>query len=184
MLAIDCRGVIFIRQDPILKISIGIYCAGEFLEELDQEDDPRNFTPFNNTNTNTTGQDMSNNPPSNSIPSQANPNTNQNPINTNQNPNGQLLPDQNIPNMNLNFNGLGNLFGGPIQMTTTSTIGITGGSLGTTNGGNVQIFHTTLGKNIPNNIFLDLPRANANNQGINNIINNIMRFAGNLGVNE
>ncbi len=151
MRAIDCWGAIFAGQGSILKISIGIYCEGEFLEELDQEDDPRNFTPFNNTNTNTTGQDTSNNPPPNAITNQANPNDSQNRINTYQNFNGQQLPNPSPQPMNLNFNGLGNLFGGPIHMTTTSTIGITGGSLGTTNGGNVQIFHTTLGKNFPNN---------------------------------
>ena len=68
-----------------------IECGGEFLEELDQEDDPRNFSPFENDNNQqnaNTNTENSNSSQSNNVP---NPRVNTN----SENGNGQ----NSIPNI-------------------------------------------------------------------------------------
>lgn len=130
---------------------ICIYCGGEFLEEIDQEDDPRNFTPFDNNTNLQNNQGNSNIVQSNNtnIPNN-NPLTQNNNIpNQNNNPN----PIQTIANMILgNVQNTNNVNGGPMMQQTTSNntianpqnpFGLQGATIITGGNTNVQIIHTS-----------------------------------------
>ena len=132
---------------------ICIYCGGEFLEEIEEEDDPRNFTPFDgNTQNQQNDQANSNTTPTN--PQNNNiSNTTSNNNTTQQNNNSST--QNNIPRPTQTLGNL--LFGNHnvgMQQTTTNNGNpaprapqLSGATIITGGNTNVQIIHTSF--NVP-----------------------------------